>query len=149
MDIFGGIDTESLLKSLRDPGTKAEIIRRERIIEVPQEELPLAVKWRESHGLAISIPESKLAEIGWGEGTKIDIFIHENIMVLFPLNGYLKLRKPPKAMRGKELVIPKGQFRDIDAIRNATVENISFDDLTCYHRMVIQFADPIPSAFQH
>lgn len=148
MDIFGNVDTASLLRSLSNP-TKSPDNKRPEKKQKQLKELDLGVVWREGVGLVVSIPDSKLNEIGWISKTKIDIIIHENIIILFPLNGYLNLKKPIKNLLGREVVIPENQFKDIAALREIKVNSIKFDDLTCYHRIIIELSGSVLVNFQH
>lgn len=148
MDIFGSVDTEALLASAQESGSQ-EPAKPTKARSKPTKDLDLGVRWREKEGMIVSVPESQVAAAGWRASTQLDLIIHDNVMILFPFNGYLKLKKPSKQRLGREILIPKEQFKDLALMDDLQVENIRFDDVTSYHRLVIEFNKPIPQAFTH
>lgn len=147
MDIFANIDTESILASLNDIKDEVEV-KPETRKETATKDLKLNARWSKNKGLTVSIPESKMSEINWKPNSKIDIIVHENFLILYPHKGFLNLKKPSKGYLGREVVIPESYFENIESFDDNDLINIQFDDMTCYHRMIVEFSKKIPVKFQ-
>lgn len=148
MDIFDSADIEAIRKQI-DAGigldSKNETQSDSRFVS----EVELEAKWIDSEGLFISIPSNLLAEMNWGPATKLEIIMHDNVMILYPMNGFLNLRKIPKK-NGRSVLISKDSFGNMEKMAKLAGNcRIWSDDVTCYHRLMIQFSESIPKAFTH
>lgn len=150
MDIFGGVDIDAIRKKL-DAGVslddQAKAGKESKTKTVSDSKLE--AKWLEGKGLYISIPESLLDEMGWVSSTKLEMIVHDNVLVLYPLNGFLNLRKI-SGKTGKSVLVPKENFGNSSKMSEMTETcTIWEDDVTAYHRLMIQFSETIPTAFIH
>lgn len=148
MDIFANIDIEALREKL-DSDLGLQKIKSEASKPTRRSPSSLEVMWKSSYGLYISIPESFLEGIGWTENTKLDMMLHDNVIILYPVNGFLNLRKI-QGETGKSILISKAHFNDHEMM-NEMIDGcmIWADDVVAYHRLVIQFSETIPNAFSH
>lgn len=148
MDVFGSVDIDAIQKKV-DAGIALDDQAKKEGKPKKLAETKLGARWVESEGLCISIPQDLLDEMGWVSSTKLEMIIHDDVMILYPLNGFLNLRKI-SGKTGRSVLIPKETF-SIPSKMSEMAENCKIweDDVTSYHRLMIQFSGSIPKAFSH
>lgn len=148
MDIFAGVDIEALRKQLdSDPSLKKG--KKEAAKAKKLSPSALEAKWNDADGLNISIPDSLIEDMGWIRNTKLDMIMHDNVIILYPVKGFLNLRKI-SGKSGKSILISKDHFNDHKKMKSLTGEcKVWEDNVTAYHRLVVQFSEAIPKAFSH
>lgn len=148
MDVFSGVDIDAIRRKI-DAGVGLGDLEKKEKKEKKVYEAKLGAQWSDSKGLLINIPESMLNDMGWNESTKIEMMMHDNVLILYPLNGFLNLRKI-SGKTGKSILIPKDNFKAFSKMSEMAEKcKIWADDVTCYHRLMLQFPSTIPQAFSH
>lgn len=148
MDIFAGVDIDSIRQKL-DSGVDLDDETLKKSKPDALLDAKLSAKWLPSEGLEITIPQSLLDNMGWSENTKLDVILHDNVIILYPMSGFLNLRKVPYKT-GKSVLIKKENFLDSGEM-SELAENCKIweDDVTCYYRLMLQFPKTLPTAFSY